>query len=427
MALSENLSRQRKAPDLDRGSGPATVGRGGGSPPSQRSGARPRTFNPLVHPVGIGHTRSSSGQRGKNMLYAILCYNSEDVVGSWTKEEDDAVMAQLAGRARQARRQGKLGPVARLMPTTAATTVRKGREPIVIDGPFAETKEQLLGFYVVDCASLEEAIESRAIWRARDATGPGAYEIRPICALQAGRRRDVTDLAWIDAALTVGAPAGDRRAAALFPRSRPGRGGLSGSLPARAEDLAEERPAARSRRLADLRRPQRRARRGAPAQQAGGAAGRGVDLRSRRRRGRRSPSGSTARTIATTCCACCSSAAIRICRRRSRSRSRCASSPAFRSSRSRAPSWSSESGDGAAHHARQAPHRRSRRAVRDAGRGGARRAARRGRRDDLPRSSTRATRRAAARRISARRCARRRSASPGCCCGCSRASPRSWG
>ena len=45
------------------------------------------------------------------------------------------------------------------MPTTAATTLRKGHEPLVIDGPFAETKEQLLGFYVVDCASLDEALE----------------------------------------------------------------------------------------------------------------------------------------------------------------------------------------------------------------------------------------------------------------------------
>ena len=46
------------------------------------------------------------------------------------------------------------------MPTTAATTVRKGKEPIIMDGPFAETKEQLLGFYIVECANLEQAIET---------------------------------------------------------------------------------------------------------------------------------------------------------------------------------------------------------------------------------------------------------------------------
>jgi hypothetical protein len=38
--------------------------------------------------------------------------------------------------------------------------VRSGRQPFVIDGPFAETKEQLLGFYIVDCATLEAAIEA---------------------------------------------------------------------------------------------------------------------------------------------------------------------------------------------------------------------------------------------------------------------------
>jgi hypothetical protein len=76
-------------------------------------------------------------------------------------------------------RQGKLGPVARLMPTTAATTVRKDNEPpLVIDGPFAETKEQLLGFFVVEAAGLEDAL---AITRDLAAANPGgAYEVRPI-------------------------------------------------------------------------------------------------------------------------------------------------------------------------------------------------------------------------------------------------------
>ena len=85
------------------------------------------------------------------MLYAILCYNDENVVGSWTKQEDDAVMAKLTVITDKLAKNGRLGPVARLLPTTAATTLRKGREALVIDGPFAETKEQFLGFYVVDC------------------------------------------------------------------------------------------------------------------------------------------------------------------------------------------------------------------------------------------------------------------------------------
>ena len=120
------------------------------------------------------------------MLYAILCYNSEDVVMSWSKEEDDAVMAKLAVVEKKLTQQGRLGPVARLLPTTAATTLRKGREePLIIDGPFAETKEQLLGFFIVDCASLEEAIET-ARDLARANPGTGAYEIRPVALFQPG-------------------------------------------------------------------------------------------------------------------------------------------------------------------------------------------------------------------------------------------------
>ena len=114
------------------------------------------------------------------MLYAILCYHDEAAVGSLTKEEDDALMAELEVVRRQLA--DKLGPVARLMPTTAATTVRAGAEPLVLDGPFAETKEQLLGFYVIDCATLEEAIEAaRLLQEPRMRTGlMGTLEVRPI-------------------------------------------------------------------------------------------------------------------------------------------------------------------------------------------------------------------------------------------------------
>ncbi|WP_309090531.1 YciI family protein [Phenylobacterium sp.] len=112
------------------------------------------------------------------MLYALLCYNAEDVVFSWTKEEDDAVMARLQVVHDKLEKSGKLGPSLRLLPTTAATTLRKSDPPMIIDGPFAETKEQLLGFYVMDCENLDEALEiARELGRANPG---GAYEIRPI-------------------------------------------------------------------------------------------------------------------------------------------------------------------------------------------------------------------------------------------------------
>jgi hypothetical protein len=113
------------------------------------------------------------------MLYAILCYNDEDTVFSWTKAEDDAVMARLDVVHRKLAGQGRMGPALRLLPTTAATSVRKGDEPLVLDGPFVETKEQLLGFYVVDCANLEEAIETvKELSEANP--GAGGYELRPV-------------------------------------------------------------------------------------------------------------------------------------------------------------------------------------------------------------------------------------------------------
>lgn len=113
------------------------------------------------------------------MLYAILCYDQEEVVSAWTKEQDDAAIAKLMVVQDKLAKQGRLGPVARLMPTTAATTLRKGAKPIVLDGPFAETKEQLLGFYVVECASLEDALEA-ARELAQASSSNGAYEVRPI-------------------------------------------------------------------------------------------------------------------------------------------------------------------------------------------------------------------------------------------------------
>jgi hypothetical protein len=121
----------------------------------------------------------------KPMLYAILCYDSEDVVGAWTREEDDAAMARLAVVQEKLTREGRLGPVARLLPTTAATTIRKGAEPLVIDGPFAETKEQLLGFYIVECSSLDQAIETAGDL-ARASSSSGAYELRPLALFRPG-------------------------------------------------------------------------------------------------------------------------------------------------------------------------------------------------------------------------------------------------
>ena len=120
------------------------------------------------------------------MLYAILCYHDEDFVGSWSKEQDAAVMSKISIVQDKLKKQGRLGPVARLLPTTSATTLRKDNPAVVLDGPYAETKEQLLGFYVVDCENLDAAVD---VARELGAVNPGGtYEIRPVAMFEPGVR-----------------------------------------------------------------------------------------------------------------------------------------------------------------------------------------------------------------------------------------------
>ena len=288
-------------------------------------------------------------------------------------------MQKLAVVQDKLAKQGRLGPVARLLPTTAATTLRKDDPPLVLDGPYAETKEQLLGFYVVDCKNLDEALD---VARDLGAANPGgAYEIRPVGLSRPGVcRRDRYRLDRCRADL--GTPPGGRRAAALFPQSRHRRGGVSERLPARAEELAAERPAARSRGVADHGRPQRRDRRHQAEQEAGGAARRRGDLRSRRRRGT----------------ACRAARRLALPRRHpaaavhllpsgpagdaaDRARAAHRLGADGQADRARLPGLGSR--DGAAHHAGQGTGRRCRRAVRNAGRGGALRTPHLRRRHDL--------------------------------------------
>ncbi|HEY8122124.1 MAG TPA: YciI family protein [Myxococcota bacterium] len=113
------------------------------------------------------------------MKYAIFCYSSERVVSGLSREADDAMLRTLAETQVQLDAEGRLGAVARLLPTTSAVTVRHGAgEPLVLDGPFAETKEQLLGFYLVECESLEAAVD--AAKRLTHGRTPGSLEIRPL-------------------------------------------------------------------------------------------------------------------------------------------------------------------------------------------------------------------------------------------------------
>jgi hypothetical protein len=130
---------------------------------------------PLRDPLGISQSRN---QKEVPMLYALLAYHVEAEVASWTPDEDAAIMTDLHRVHDRLNQNGRLGPAARLGSTNKARTLRGPGAGLAIDGPFAETKEQLLGFYILDCATEEAAIEA-----ARDLrrVNPSAvYEIRPV-------------------------------------------------------------------------------------------------------------------------------------------------------------------------------------------------------------------------------------------------------
>jgi hypothetical protein len=112
------------------------------------------------------------------MLYAILAYHVQDAVTAMTPEEDAALMEDLHKVHGRLTEEGRLGPAARLGVVEGAVTLRGPGDGEVVDGPFAETKEQLLGLYVLDCATQAAAVEAARDLRRVNPTA--VYEIRPI-------------------------------------------------------------------------------------------------------------------------------------------------------------------------------------------------------------------------------------------------------
>ena len=131
------------------------------------------------------------------MLYAILAYHVEEEVASFTPQEDAALMRDLNEVHERFLKEKRIGPAARLGATKGACVLRGPGKGVVIDGPFTESKEQLLGFYVVDCADRDGAIDA-----ARDLrrVNPSAmYEIRPVVLYRPGVPFPLTE-AKIDSA-----------------------------------------------------------------------------------------------------------------------------------------------------------------------------------------------------------------------------------
>jgi hypothetical protein len=117
------------------------------------------------------------------MRYMMLIYSKETAEGLAPEE---ALQVQAAHRdvLEEASRRGVLRGAEPLAPTSTAITVRmQGGKAIVVDGPFAETKEQLAGYYIMECKNLDEAIE----WAGKIPTAckghGGCIEIRPMPGL----------------------------------------------------------------------------------------------------------------------------------------------------------------------------------------------------------------------------------------------------
>jgi hypothetical protein len=110
------------------------------------------------------------------MRYAMFVCGDENQVLS-DQQQEERLQAFMEFQADMEAR-GTLVTLQRLQPTSAATTVKKrGGGLVIADGPFAETKEQIAGFYVLECKDLDEALELAS---QNPAAEFGTIEVRPV-------------------------------------------------------------------------------------------------------------------------------------------------------------------------------------------------------------------------------------------------------
>jgi hypothetical protein len=119
-------------------------------------------------------------ERRHTMEYLALLHADQSVWGGETDAERDAAYEQYGEFSEAARAAGVLVGGEELASTTSATTVRvRDDRRLVTDGPYAEVKESLGGFFILDCQSLDDALD----WAARIPTAEhGAVEVRPVHA-----------------------------------------------------------------------------------------------------------------------------------------------------------------------------------------------------------------------------------------------------
>lgn len=112
------------------------------------------------------------------MLYALLIYQAEETINAMAPEEIEELLVQHRALHARTKEDETFRGADRLMNTSVATTIRtRGGKTEVTDGPYAETKEQLAGLYIVECANLDDAIDrAKMIPQAEH----GGVEVRPI-------------------------------------------------------------------------------------------------------------------------------------------------------------------------------------------------------------------------------------------------------
>jgi hypothetical protein len=117
-------------------------------------------------------------QETKLMKYLLLMYADESIGSEWSKEEMQAAAKTWAEFRKEMSASGVLVSSSGVAPDTSATTVRvRNDKTLITDGPFAETHEQLGGYFLVDCKDLDEAIR----WAEKIPTAQyGSIEIRPL-------------------------------------------------------------------------------------------------------------------------------------------------------------------------------------------------------------------------------------------------------
>jgi hypothetical protein len=116
------------------------------------------------------------------MRYLLMICTDEAAIQALSHEEESALLAEYGAFAADLDRRGVIQTSARLRPTTDATSVQvRDGKVLTSDGPFAETKEQIGGYYLVDCKDLDEAIE---IASQMPGARTGTIEVRPVWEME---------------------------------------------------------------------------------------------------------------------------------------------------------------------------------------------------------------------------------------------------